>query len=91
MSTMLLLAAQAVDEGLTAQDVISSLPVDPLSIFALLLLAGAFVAVVYFGTRDWMAPEDAAGGRESKPVATPREHPAAPRGEEHRGRGKKAA
>ncbi len=51
-------AAQAVDEGLTAGEVVSSLPFDPFSIFALVLLAGAFAAVVYFGTRPWMAPGD---------------------------------
>jgi len=59
MSMFMLAAVQAVDEGLTAREVLSSLPFDPFSIFAMILLAGAFAAVVYFGTRPWMAPGDA--------------------------------
>ena len=54
----MLAAVQAVDEGLTVEEIVSSLPFDPFSIFALVLLAASFAAVLYFGTRPWMAPEE---------------------------------
>lgn len=91
MYMMLLSAVQAVDEGLTAQEIVSSLPFDPLSIFVLLLLAGAFVAVVYFGTRDWMAPEDRPEARGTAGAPASGEHPSAPRGDGARKGVKKAA
>lgn len=58
MSMLLLAAVQAAEEGLTAEEVVASLPFDAFSIFALVLLAGAFAAVVYFGTRSWAAPDE---------------------------------
>ncbi len=41
--------AQAGDDGLTLAEIIDSLPTDPGSIFAILLMAGFFGLIVYFG------------------------------------------
>jgi hypothetical protein len=44
-------ASSAPDDGLTLAEVIQSLPVDPASIVALLLLVAFVASVVWFGTR----------------------------------------
>lgn len=80
MSMMMRAAVQAVDEGLTAGEIVSSLPFDPFSIFALVLLAGAFAAVVYFGTRTWAAPDE-------KPLDEGSGTPGGPRGGTSSGEG----
>jgi hypothetical protein len=51
MDTLLFLSAllQNTDDGLSATEVIGSLPRDPASIFALLLVVGTAGAVMWFG------------------------------------------
>jgi hypothetical protein len=40
------------DPGLTLQEILASLPVDPASLFGLFLLLGFFGVVAWFGTRS---------------------------------------
>lgn len=51
MNTFLFLSAllQNADDGLSASEVVGSLPHDPASIFALLLVLGTASAVIWFG------------------------------------------
>jgi hypothetical protein len=51
MNTLLFLSAllQSADDGLTVNEVVESLPRDPASIFALLLVVGTAGAVMWFG------------------------------------------
>lgn len=51
-SVMGMAAQAAADEGLTFQKVLESVPLDPLSIFAMGLMTVAFGAVVYFGIKS---------------------------------------
>jgi hypothetical protein len=46
------------DEGLTFSEVLSELPTDPASIFTILLLAGSFALVLWFGR-----PKGGKGGK----------------------------
>lgn len=89
MSMMILAAAQAAEEGLTAEQIVSSLPFDAFSIFALLLLAASFAVVVYFGTRSWAAPDEKPRGQ--TPVATTDTRSGTPSGEGRTGGGRRAA
>lgn len=63
-TTSLLLVAQRTDNGLTLAEVLESLPADPTSLFALVLIVGFFGAMVYFGTRSESAgrPRTPEGG-----------------------------
>ena len=54
-TTALLLVAQENDNGLTFAEVVESLPADPTSLFAMVLIVGFFGAMVYFGTRSGSA------------------------------------
>jgi len=45
-------SSASTDDGLTLAEIIQSLPVDPGSLFALLLLAAFVGGVVWFGTRE---------------------------------------
>ncbi|TVP43602.1 MAG: hypothetical protein EA350_13375 [Gemmatimonadales bacterium] len=54
--------AAGTDDGLTLAEILQSLPVDPGSIFALLLLAAFVGGVVWFGTRG-----GSGGGRAPDP------------------------
>ncbi len=53
MTTQILLPAnfalQSFDDGLTGNGVLQSLPRDPASIFALILIVASAIAVVWFG------------------------------------------
>lgn len=44
-----ILALQSFDDGLTSNEVIQSLPRDPASIFALILIVASALAVLWFG------------------------------------------
>ena len=44
-----LLALQSADGGLTGNEVLQSLPRDPASIFALILIVASAIAVLWFG------------------------------------------
>ena len=44
-----ILALQSADQGLTANEVVESIPRDPASIFALVLIVGCSLAVIWFG------------------------------------------
>lgn len=54
MHTYLSLAAlaQAPGDGLTIGEIVSDIPVDPASLFAILLLLGSVGAVLWFGSRS---------------------------------------
>ena len=54
MSTYLSLAAlaQSSGDGLTIGEIISGIPVDPASLFTILLLLGSLGAVLWFGSRS---------------------------------------
>jgi hypothetical protein len=54
MSTYFSLAApaQSSGDGLTIGEIVSSIPVDPASLFTLLLLVGCVGAVLWFGSRS---------------------------------------
>jgi len=54
-TTIHLLVVQRNDSGLTLAEVFDSLPADPTSLFALVLIVGFFGAMVYFGTRSGSA------------------------------------
>jgi hypothetical protein len=41
--------AQAGDDGLSLAEIVDSLPTDPASIFVILLMAGFFGLILYFG------------------------------------------
>jgi hypothetical protein len=60
MSTYLSLAAlaQSSGDGITIGEIISDIPVDPASLFTILLLLGSLGAVLWFGNR----PKGKGGG-----------------------------
>ncbi len=73
-STFLVLLAQATapgasDSGLTLQEVMASLPMDPASLFGLALLLGFFGMVLWYGTRSGKPPATPA------PAPSPEENP----------------
>ena len=59
------------DDGLTFREILADLPVDPASIFALLLVIGFGGAIVYFGTRPGSPPSTS--GPEADPPDSDRE------------------
>jgi len=71
-TTVHMLVVQRNDSGLSLAEVFQSLPADPTSLFALVLIVGFFGAMVYFGTRSGSAAraessEDAADSSNGTP------------------------
>jgi hypothetical protein len=66
---VVLLLRVAQDPGLTVQEILASLPVDPASLFGLLLLLGFFGVVAWFGTRPGPGRGKGGSARESQPPA----------------------
>jgi hypothetical protein len=80
-STFVVLLAQATapgasGSGLTLQEVMASLPMDPASLFGLALLLGFFGMVLWYGTRSGKAPAAPTGA--PSPVENPSGVPPTP-------------
>jgi len=66
-TTLHMLVVQRNDSGLTLAEVFDSLPADPTSLFALVLIVGFFGAMVYFGTRSGSASRAESSADADKP------------------------